>query len=41
MYLRPDIANPVLELSKCMDGATEAAFKEMLRIVKFILDTHT
>jgi hypothetical protein len=38
-HSRPDIANPVRELSKCMDGATEAAFKEMLRIVKFVLDT--
>jgi Reverse transcriptase (RNA-dependent DNA polymerase) len=35
----PDIANPVRELSKCMDKATEAAYKEMLRIVKFVLDT--
>jgi hypothetical protein len=34
-----DIANPVHELSKCMDKATEAAYKEMLRIVKFLLDT--
>jgi hypothetical protein len=38
-HSRPDIANPVRELSKCMDGATEAAFKEMCRIVKFVLDT--
>jgi hypothetical protein len=38
-HSRPDIANPVHELSKCMDKATEAAYKEMLRVVKFVLDT--
>jgi uncharacterized membrane protein len=29
----------VRELSKCMDGANSAAYKEMLRVVKFVLDT--
>jgi hypothetical protein len=29
----------VRELSKCMDGANLAAYKEMLRVVKFVLDT--
>jgi glutamine synthetase adenylyltransferase len=38
-YSRPDIANVVRELSKCMDGANLAAYKEMLRVIKFILDT--
>jgi Reverse transcriptase (RNA-dependent DNA polymerase) len=38
-HSRPDIANPVCELSKCMDKATEAAYKEMLRVVKFVLNT--
>ena len=38
-HSRPDIANSVRELSKCMDSATEAAFKEMCRVVKFVLDT--
>ena len=38
-HSRPDIANPVRELSKCMDAATEGAFKEMCRVVKFVLDT--
>ena len=38
-HSRPDIANPVRELSKCMDGATEAAYKEMCRVMKFVLDT--
>jgi len=36
-YSRPDIANAVRELTKCMDGATPAAYKEMLRLVKFVL----
>jgi hypothetical protein len=38
-HSRPDISNPMRELSKCMDKATEAAYKEMLRVVKFVLDT--
>jgi hypothetical protein len=38
-YSRPDLANVVRELSKCMDGANLAAYKEMLRVVKFVLDT--
>ena len=38
-HSRPDIANPVRELSKCLDGATQASFKEMLRIIKYVLDT--
>jgi Reverse transcriptase (RNA-dependent DNA polymerase)/gag-polypeptide of LTR copia-type len=38
-HTRPDISNPVRELSKCMDKATEAAYKEMLRVTKFVLDT--
>jgi hypothetical protein len=38
-HSRPDIANPVRELSKCMDKATEATYKEMIRVVKFVLDT--
>jgi hypothetical protein len=33
--LRPDIANMVRELSKCIDGATLAAYKAMLRIIRF------
>ena len=40
-HSRPDIANPVRELSKVLDGATSAAFKEMLRIIKYVLDTKT
>ena len=37
----PDISNAVRELTKCMDKATPAAFKEMLRVVKFVLDSRT
>jgi hypothetical protein len=38
-YSRPDLGNVVREFSKCMDGANLAAYKEMLRVVKFVLDT--
>ena len=36
---RPDLANPVRELSKCMDRGTPAAFKEMLRVICYLLQT--
>ena len=43
MYLvkhsRPDIANATRELTKVLDGATEAHWKAMMRIIKFVLDT--
>jgi hypothetical protein len=29
----------VHELFKCMDGASVAAYKEMIRVIRFILDT--
>ena len=38
-YSRPDIANTVRELSKVLDGSTEASYKEMLRVIKYVLDT--
>ena len=38
-HSRPDIANPVRELSKVLDGATAESFKEMLRVIKYVLDT--
>jgi hypothetical protein len=38
-YSRPDLASVVRELSKCMDGTSHAAYKEMLRVMKFVLDT--
>jgi hypothetical protein len=34
-----EIENLVRELDKCMDGATLAACKEMLRVIRFLLDT--
>ena len=40
-HSRPDIANTVRELTKCMDGCTPAAYKEMLRLIKFVLDSKT
>jgi hypothetical protein len=38
-YSRPDLANVVKESSKCMDGSNIAVYKEMLRVMKFVLDT--
>jgi hypothetical protein len=38
-YSRPDISNAVREFSKCMDRATNGTYQEMLRVVKFVLDT--
>lgn len=40
-HSRPDIANPVRELSKVLDGATQKAFKELHRVIKYVLDTKT
>jgi hypothetical protein len=40
-HSRPDISNPVRELSKCMSSATEAAWKELMRVIKFVLDTRS
>jgi hypothetical protein len=39
-YLRPDLANIVWELSKCMDAASHATYKEMLRVMIFVVDTN-
>jgi hypothetical protein len=36
---RPNISDAARELSKGMGGATEAAFKEMKCVIKFVLDT--
>jgi hypothetical protein len=33
-HSRRDISNAVRELTKCLDGATPEAFKEMLRVIK-------
>ena len=38
-HSRPDIANPVRELSKVLDGTTPAAMKELFRVIKHVLDT--
>lgn len=38
-YRRPDISNPVRELSKGMKEATWNALKELKRILKYVVDT--
>jgi len=38
-YLRPCLANPLHELSKALDGASQTTFKELKCIIKFLLDT--
>ena len=40
-HSRPDIANSVRELSKVLDGTTQDAFKELHRVIKYVLDTKT
>ena len=38
-HSRPELSNAVWELTKVLDGATEAHLKAMLRTIKYILDT--
>ena len=38
-HSRIDIGNAVRELTKCLKSPTMAAYKEMLRVIKFVLDT--
>ena len=38
-HLWPDITNMNRELSKANDGASPAAFKELLHVIKHVLDT--
>jgi hypothetical protein len=38
-YSQPDLCNVVRELAKCMDKATKGTYLEMLRVVKFVIDT--
>jgi hypothetical protein len=38
-HSRQDIASVLRDLSKCMDGTTLASYKEMLRVIRFVLDT--
>ena len=38
-HSRPDLANPIRELSKVLDGPSEKSWGEMCRIIKYVLDT--
>ena len=38
-YSRPCLTNPLHELSKALDGASQAAFKELKHAIKFVLLT--
>jgi len=38
-HSHPCLANPIRELSKALDRANEAAFKELKQVIKFVLDT--
>jgi hypothetical protein len=38
-YSRPDLCNVVRELTKWMDKATKGTYLEMLRVMKFVIDT--
>ena len=38
-HSRPDIANAVRELSKALDGTSAAAYKELMRVLKYVMDT--
>ena len=38
-YSRPDIANPVRELSKVLNCATDVANRGLFRVIKYVLDT--
>jgi hypothetical protein len=38
-HSRPDIANAVRELSKCLSAPNGSAYKEMLRVIKYVADT--
>ena len=40
-HTRPDITNPVRELSKSMDGASMAYGTEMYRVINFVLEMKT
>jgi hypothetical protein len=40
-YSQSDISNIIRELSKCMDSATWGSYNELLRVIKFIIDTKT
>ena len=38
-HSRPDISNPVRELSKTIDAPAPAHLKEMYKLIKFVLST--
>ena len=38
-HSRPDISNPVRELSKPMDAPASAHLKEMYKLIRFVLST--
>jgi len=38
-YLHPCLANPLHKLSKALDGASQGTFKELKRVIKFVLNT--
>ena len=38
-HSRPDLANPIRELSKVLDGPNGKSWGEMCRIIKYVLDT--
>ena len=38
-HSRPDLSNSVRELTKVLDGATEAHWKAMMRVIKYVFDT--
>ena len=38
-HSRPDISNAVRELSKALDGTSAAAYKELMRVLKYVMDT--
>jgi hypothetical protein len=38
-HSRPDLANAIRELTKVLDGATQAHYKAMLRVIKYVIDT--
>jgi hypothetical protein len=40
-YSQPDLCNPFREFSKRMNKATMGTYLEMLRVVKFVIDTKT
>ena len=40
-HSRPDITNPLREISKSMDGASMAHVTEMYRVINFVLEMKT